>query len=152
LSDYAGRIIVLEWTSPVCPYTAAKYDSGAMQGLQQYAAAHHIVWLSIDTAAPGRAGYLSPAAARARMAKLHASVTAFLFDKDTRIARAYGAKTTPSFFLIDRHGKLAYQGSMDPEEAAAEPRNYVRDALAALIAGTAVTTPETPQRGCAVEY
>jgi hypothetical protein len=112
------------------------------------------VWLSIDTAARGRAGYLTPAAARARVAKLHATVTAFLFDKDTRIASAYGAKTTPSFFLIDRRGKLAYQGSMDAEESAAglKPENYVRDALAALIAGTPVATPETPQRGCAVEY
>jgi peroxiredoxin len=154
LRDYAGKIVVLEWTSPVCPYTAAKYDSGAMQRLQQYAAAHDIVWLSIDTAAPGRAGYLTPAAARARIAKLKATVTAFLFDRDTRIARAYGAKTTPSFFLIDRRGKLAYQGAMDAEETAADPtpQNYVKNALAALIAGAPVPKPETAQRGCAVEY
>jgi hypothetical protein len=43
---------------------------------------------------------------------------------------------------------------MDAEESAADvkPRNYVRDALAALIAGNPIATPETPQRGCAVEY
>ena len=154
LHEYAGRIVVLEWTSPVCPYTAVKYDSGAMQALQRYAAAHRIVWLSIDTAAADAQGYLTPAAARARIAKTQATVSAFLFDKDTHIARAYGAKTTPSFFIIDREGKLAYQGAMDAEVSAEnpEPRKFVQEALAALLSGSPVATPESPQRGCAVEY
>lgn len=153
LREYAGKVVVLEWTSPVCPFTAVKYDSGAMQALQHYAAAHDIVWLSIDTAAPDRQGYLTPAAARARIAKTGATVSAFLFDKDTRIARAYGAKTTPSFFIIDRDGRLAYQGAMDAEAAAdAEPQNYVREALAALLSGAPIAIAESAQRGCAVEY
>jgi peroxiredoxin len=154
LDDYTGRIVVLEWTSPVCPYTAVKYDSGAMQALQRYAAAHRIIWLSIDTAAPDRQGYLTPAAARARIAKTQSRVSAFLFDKDTHIARVYGAKTTPSFFIIDREGKLAYQGAMDTEATPehADTQNYVRDALAALLSGAPIATPESPQRGCAVEY
>jgi peroxiredoxin len=154
LNDYTGRIVVLEWTSPVCPYTAVKYDSGAMQALQRYAAAHRIIWLSIDTAAPDRQGYLTPAAARARIARTQATVSAFLFDKDTHIARVYGAKTTPSFFIIDREGKLAYQGAMDTEATPehADTQNYVRDALAALLSGAPIATPESPQRGCAVEY
>jgi peroxiredoxin len=154
LHEYAGKIVVLEWTSPVCPYTAVKYNSGAMQALQRYAAAHRIVWLSIDTAAADAQGYLTPAAARARLAKTQATVSAFLFDRDTHIARAYGAKTTPSFFIIDRDGKLAYQGAMDAEESAdnTEPRKYVLEALAALLSGAPVATPESPQRGCAVEF
>lgn len=154
LADYAGKVVILEWTSPVCPFTAVKYDSGAMQSLQSYAASQHAVWLSIDTAAPGRAGYLSAPAARARIRATHATVTAFLFDRDARIARAYGAKTTPSFFILDRRGHLAYQGAMDEEITPAHPdsRNFVHEALDSLIAGTAVATPETPQRGCAVEY
>ena len=57
LSDYAGKLVVLEWTSPVCPFTAMKYKSGLMQALQKYAASQRVVWLSIDTAAPDRTGY-----------------------------------------------------------------------------------------------
>jgi peroxiredoxin len=154
LRDYRGKIVVLEWTSPVCPFTAVKYDSGAMQALQRYAAAHDIVWLSIDTAAASAQGFLTPAAARARIVKTQATVSAFLFDADTRIARAFGAKTTPSFFIIDRDGRLAYQGAMDAEQTAAnpQPRNYVQEALAAMLSGAPVATPESPQRGCAVEY
>jgi peroxiredoxin len=154
LHDYAGKLVVLEWTNPVCPFTAVKYKSGAMQALQRYAADHGIVWLSIDTASPDKAGYLNAAAARARIAQTHATVTAFLFDLDGNIARSYGAKTTPSFFVVDRDGKLAYQGAMDDQVFAdqAQGHEYMKSALADLIAGHGVQTPETKAQGCAIEY
>jgi len=154
LSDYAGKLVVLEWTSPVCPFTAAKYKSGAMQALQSYAASHRIVWLSIDTAAPDRAGHLTAAAARARIAETKASVTAFLFDWDGRIARSYGAKTTPSFFIIGRDGKLAYEGAMNDDifDNSGAGADYVRSALDELVAGRPVKVPETQPQGCAIEY
>jgi hypothetical protein len=154
LRDYAGKLVVLEWTNPVCPFTAVKYKNGAMQALQRYAASHDVVWLSIDTAAPDKAGYLTPAGARARMAQTHATVTAFLFDLDGGIARSYGAKTTPSFFIVDRDGKLAYQGAMDDQVFAdqGQGREYMQAALADLVAGHRVKDPETQPQGCAIEY
>lgn len=154
LRDYAGKLVVLEWTSPVCPFTAVKYQNGAMQALQHYAASRQIVWLSIDTAAPDKAGYLSPAAARARIAQTHATVSAFLFDVDGHIARSYGAKTTPSFFVVDRGGKLAYQGAMDDQVFADDRagREYVKSALDDLLAGHQVQKTQTQPQGCAIEY
>jgi peroxiredoxin len=154
LRNYAGKLVVLEWTNPVCPFTAVKYKSGTMQALQRYAAARQIVWLSIDTAAPDKAGYLTPAAARARVAQTQAAVTAFLFDVDGNIARSYGAKTTPSFFVINRDGKLAYQGAMDDQVFADDGagREYVKSALEDLIAGRPVQKTETQPQGCAIEY
>lgn len=154
LHDYAGKLVVLEWTSPVCPFTAVKYKSGAMQALQRYAASRQIVWLSIDTAAPDKAGYLTPAAARARIAQTRAIVTAFLFDTDGNIARSYGAKTTPSFFVVNRDGKLAYEGAMDDQVFADQDvgSEYVKSALDDLVAGRRVQKTETKPQGCAVEY
>jgi len=154
LADYAGKVVVLEWTSPVCPFTAVQYDSGAMQALQRQAARHGAVWLSIDTSAPGRPGYLTPASARARIAKIHATVTAFLSDPDGRIGRAYGAKATPSFFVIDPRGRLAYQGAMTERGAdnAAKGPDLVAAAIEAIDAGRPVAVPETEPYGCAVEY
>jgi peroxiredoxin len=154
LRDYAGKLVVLEWTNPVCPFTAIKYKSGAMQALQRYAASRQIVWLSIDTAAPDKAGYLSPSAARARVAQTHATVTAFLFDVDGNIARSYGAKTTPSFFVINRDGRLAYEGAMDDQVFADDvsANEYVKTALEDLIAGRRVQKTETQPQGCAIEY
>lgn len=154
LRDYAGKLVVLEWTSPVCPFTAVKYKSGAMQALQRYAALQQIVWLSIDTAAPDKAGYLTAAAARSRIAQTHATITAFLFDVDGNIARSYGAKTTPSFFVVNRDGKLAYEGAMDDQVFADQDagREYVKSALDDLIAGRRVQKTETQPQGCAIEY
>jgi peroxiredoxin len=154
LHDYAGKLVVLEWTSPVCPFTAVKYKSGAMQALQRYAASRQIVWLSIDTAAPDKAGYLTPSAARARIAQTRAIVTAFLFDTDGNIARSYGAKTTPSFFVVNRDGKLAYEGAMDDQVFADQDvgSEYVKSALDDLVAGRRVQKTETKPQGCAVEY
>ena len=154
LRDYAGKLVVLEWTNPVCPFTAVKYKSGTMQALQRYAASRQIVWLSIDTAAPDKAGYLTPPAARARIAQTHATVTAFLFDVDGNIARSYGAKTTPSFFLVNRDGKLAYEGAMDDQVFADDSagHEYVKSALDDLVAGRPVQKTETQPQGCAVEY
>lgn len=154
LSDYAGKVMVLEWTSPVCPYTELKYRSGAMQRLQAQARRTGAVWLSIDTGAKDRLGYLSPKAAKARIAKLHATVDAFLSDPNGKVGRLYGAKVTPTFFILGKDGKLAYQGAMDdgPDSDDLKGRNYVRDALGDLAAGRPVRTSETRTYGCAVEY
>jgi AhpC/TSA family len=154
LSDYAGKLVVLEWTSPVCPFTALKYKSDSMQALQRYAASQQIVWLSVNTAAADRSGYLTPAMARARVVQTHAKITAFLFDRDGSIGRKYGAKTTPSFFIIDRRGTLAYQGAMDADALDANGRahDYVRSALDDLLAGQPVKVPQTQPQGCGIEY
>ena len=82
------------------------------------------------------------------------TVTAFLFDVDGNIARSYGAKTTPSFFVVDRNGKLAYEGAMDDQVFADDGagREYVKSALADLIAGRPVQKTETQPQGCAIEY
>ncbi|HET9161288.1 MAG TPA: redoxin domain-containing protein [Caulobacteraceae bacterium] len=154
LSDYAGKVVILEWTSPACQFTAAKYKSGAMQALQRKAAKEGFVWLSVDTGAPGKPSYLTPAQARARVAKLNAKVTGFLFDVDGKIGRAYGAKTTPSFFIIGKDGKLAYQGAIDDDWGGPGKtgKKYVADAIDDLAAGKPVRTPKTRQWGCEVNY
>jgi hypothetical protein len=154
LSDYTGKVVVLEWTSPACPFTQMKYAGGAMQALQAKAAAQGVAWLSIDTAAPDRAGYLTAAAARTRVAKTHARITAFLFDVDGRIGRAFGARTTPSFFIVGPGGKLLYEGAMDdaPSGETANSGDYVKAALDDIAAGRPVGTAETQPYGCAVEY
>ncbi|MBI3676815.1 MAG: redoxin domain-containing protein [Proteobacteria bacterium] len=154
LSDYRGSSVVLEWTSPVCPYVARKYGAQVMQKLQRYAHNKKVVWLSIDTANSSKPGFLTPEAANARIAKTGAIVSAFLFDTNSSIGRSYGARTTPGMYVVDAQGRLAYQGALDdvPETDHAVKRPYVRDAINDLSAGRQVATPETTPYGCAVEY
>jgi hypothetical protein len=153
LSDYRGKVVVLEWTSPACPFTLAKYKSGQMQDAQKAAARQKVIWLSINTSQAGRPGYLTPKMAKARVATTGAKVTAFLLD-DGKIGRAYGAKTTPAGYIIGRNGKLLYQGAFDDDDMFRGEihHNYVTEALDDLAAGRPVMTPESRQYGCPVEY
>jgi hypothetical protein len=147
LSDYRGSIVVLEWTNPVCGPTKRQYETGAMQKLQAKAAQQKIVWLTIDTAAPGKPGYLTAEGAKALTKARGAKISAFLFDPDGKIGRLYGAKATPSTYIVNPKGALVYQGAINGADGA-----YVETALAEVSVGKAVTTPFTPQRGCPVEY
>jgi len=154
LSDYRGKTVILEWTSPVCPYTANKYRHGLMQALQRRAARQGAVWLSIDTSSPGKPGFLTPAQAKARIKATGAVVTGFLFDHGGAFARPYGIRTTPSMVMIDGQGRVVYQGAIDqvPENTKPDGKDHISAALDDLKAGRAIRTPETRAYGCAVEY
>ncbi len=154
LKGQKGKVVILEWTSPACPYSQARYDDKTVQTLQRDAKAKGIVWYSVNTSRPKKPGYLTPKAAQARTTKEGASPSAFLLDNGGKVGRLYGARTTPSFFIVGKDGRLLYQGAID-DDAFAEgkaTRNHVREAMADIAAGKAVRVAETRPYGCAVEY
>src|SRR5882724_1031834 len=60
LADYKGKYVVLEWFNPECPFVKKHYGGGNMQKLQEEYTSKGVVWLSIDSAAPGKEGSLTP--------------------------------------------------------------------------------------------
>lgn len=157
LTDFAGKIVVLEWTSSDCPYSGKHYGSGNMQALQKKATKDGVVWLTVASSAPGREGYFTPEAARTWRAKVGSHATAILLDGEGRVGRAYNARVTPHMFVIDRAGRLAYMGGID-DRPYADPaslkgaRNYVTAALADLKAGRPVAQAVSAPYGCSVRY
>ena len=157
LSDFRGKIVVLEWVNEGCPYVKKHY-SGNMQGLQQAATAEGVVWLSIVSSAPGKQGYFPDgAAAKTWMDAKGAKPTTLLLDSDGAIATAYKAKTTPHMYVIDRSGALVYQGAIDDVPSAKvedlkTAKNYVAAALADVKAGRKVAVAYSQPYGCAVKY
>jgi peroxiredoxin len=157
LTDFAGKIVVLEWTSSDCPYCGKHYGSGNMQALQKKAVKEGVVWLTVSSSAPGREGYFTPAAARAWRAKVGSHATAILLDGEGVIGRAYNARVTPHMFVIDKAGRIAYMGGID-DRPYADPaslkgaKNYVTAALADLRAGRPVAQPVSAPYGCSVRY
>lgn len=157
LAEFAGKTLVLEWTSPSCPFVAAQYDSGSMQELQTWATGRGVVWLSVLSTHRSRSDYLSAdrAAEFVRARKL--ASTALLLDSSGAMGRAYGARTTPHMFVVAPGGALAYQGAID-SRSTTDPsvvrgsRNFVRAALDDLAAGRPVATPSTRPYGCSVGY
>lgn len=157
LSDFNGKIVVLEWTNHECPYVRKQYDSGNMQKLQQEAAADGVVWISVVSSAPGKEGNTTPAEANAIIEQQEAHPTHKILDSDGTIGHMYGAKTTPHMFVIDKAGTLVYAGAIDDDssfkpDSIATAKNYVRAVLEDLKAGRSVAEPSTQPYGCGVKY
>ncbi len=157
LSDFKGKLVVLEWVNYDCPFVKKHYDSGNMQNLQKKYTAKDVVWLSICSSAEGKQGNYSPEVINKRAKSAGASFTAYLTDADGKVGKMYGAKTTPHMYVIDTKGTLAYVGAIDdirstnPEDAA-KANNYVASALDALMEGKKVETSVTKSYGCGVKY
>jgi hypothetical protein len=157
LSTYKGKIVVVEWHNPGCPFTRKHYESGNMQKLQATYTGKGVVWLTVNSASKGKQGYLTAAEAPAAVAKEDFKGTAYLLDPTGTLGHAFGAATTPHMFIFDATGKLAYMGAIDAipsfdKEDIAKATNYVSAALEELLAGKPVTTAQTNPYGCSVKY
>lgn len=156
LADYAGKVVILEWTNHDCPFVVNHYRSGNMQALQKEAAAAGIIWLSVISSAPGEQGYVSGSEADRLTRERGAQPAAVLLDPTGTIGKAYGAKTTPHMYVIGADGTLLYMGAIDDRPTTSgDPktaRNYVREAMAAVTAGRALATAVTQPYGCSVKY
>src|SRR6516162_9254742 len=58
LSQYKGKYVVLEWFNPQCPFVKKHYGGGNMQKLQGEYTGRGVVWLTINSNAPGSQGSL----------------------------------------------------------------------------------------------
>src|SRR6266851_1177780 len=157
LSDYKGKYVVLEWFNPECPFVKKHYGSANMQKLQQNFTSKGVTWLTIDSAAPGKEGNLTPEQANKTAAKWNVHSTALLLDPEGKAGRAYGAKNTPHMFVINPEGKVIYEGAIDnkptpyPEDIP-QATNYVKVALDESMAGKPVSTPSSRPYGCSIKY
>jgi hypothetical protein len=157
LADYHGKFIVLEWTNPSCPFVHKFYDSGTMQKLQKEETAKGVVWLRINSGAPGHEGSQTPGEAAAYEKGEKVASTETLLDPTGKVGHTYGATNTPQMFVIDKKGDLIYAGGIDNKPSAdaddiATAKNYVTAALNEAMAGKPVETASAPPYGCSVKY
>jgi peroxiredoxin len=157
LAQYKGKYVVLEWFNPECPFVKKHYGSNNMQKLQEEYTAKGVVWLTIDSNAPGTQGNLTPEQAQKIITSWKTHQTALLLDPESTVARSYGAKNTPDMIVISPGGKIVYEGAID-NKATPNPNdipsstNYVKAALDESLAGKAVSNPTTKPYGCSVKY
>jgi hypothetical protein len=157
LADFAGKYIVLEWTNPQCPFVHKFYDSGTMQALQKEETAKGVVWLRINSSAPGMEGYQTVADIDSYVQANKVAATMTLIDPVGKVGHVYGARNTPQMFVIDQKGVLIYAGGIDnkPSADAADipmATNYVTAALDESMAGKPVSVPTARPYGCSVKY
>ena len=155
LSDYTkqGKIVVIEWFNSECPFVKLHHEKQTtMKDTASKFADKNVVWIAINSGAPGKQGHGKDADA-VKNWKLAYPV---LNDETGSVGKLYGAKTTPHMFIVDSKGILAYQGAIDNDaknEMAKDKKvNYVGQALTELTSGKPVSQAETKAYGCSVKY
>ena len=156
LSDYKGKIVVIESYNSDCPFCHNQYATGATQDLQKELAAKGVVWLMVNSVNPNNFSHRTPEQARQEWTSEKIAATAWIDDSSGAIGHLYDMKTTPHTFVIDKNGVLVYDGAMDnqpdPSHDPRTARNYVREAVDALLAGKPVEVSQTKPYGCGVKY
>jgi peroxiredoxin len=157
LSELKGNLVVLEWHNQNCPYVKKHYDSNNMQKLQAEWRNKGVKWVTVISSAPGSQGYVTPEEEAKYLKEKNASPDAVIMDTDGKIGSAFGAKTTPHMFIVDKAGLLVYNGAIDDKntsdaEDIPKSKNYVSAALGEAMLGKPVSVASTTPYGCGVKY
>ena len=157
LSDFEGKIVVLEWINFECPFVKKHYNSKNMQNLQAKYSKKDVVWLAICSSAKSKQGNFSNDEINERSKKHGANFTAYLIDENGKVGKMYGAKTTPHMYVINKEGKLVYAGGIDDTPSTdtddiETAKNFITAALDELLAGKRVSIQSSAPYGCSVKY
>lgn len=148
LDDYRdAKVLVVVFTCNHCPVAQA-YEPRLFGTARKYREMGvQVVAINVSL---NQADSLDNMKVRARE---HAYPFPYLFDGSQSSGRAYGATATPHVFVLDGQRRIAYMGAFDDNLDAAEvKKNYVVDAIEALLAGKSPPVRESLQRGCGILY
>src|ERR1700744_2516450 len=85
LSDYKGKIVVLESYNSDCPFCHNQYATGAAQDLQKEFTAKGIVWLLVNSVNPNNMSHRTPEEARKEWTDEKINATAWIDDSSGTI-------------------------------------------------------------------
>ena len=153
LADFKGKTVVLEWVNPNCPFSDRHAREKTMSNLVKKHG--EVVWLGINSTNADHSNFLQPADHQA-WAKKNGVNYAVLYDETGKVGKAYDAKTTPHLYIVDKAGKIAYNGAIDDDPSgrndAAKRTNYVDGGLIAELAGKDPAPASTKPYGCSIKY
>jgi peroxiredoxin len=142
LSDYRGRIVIVNFWSAECPHSERtdRYLTNLLEKKDG-----KVVLLAV--AANGNESILMlEEAARARRLPI------VLVDAEHTVADLYDAQTTPHVFVIDPEGLLRYRGAVDDVtfRQRQASRFFLEEAIDALSSGRLPDVTEMPAYGCTI--
>ncbi|MGO9469142.1 MAG: thioredoxin family protein [Isosphaeraceae bacterium] len=147
LSDVKEDIVVLVFLGNHCPVVKA-YEDRLIDFTNEYKdKGVKVVGISVNDLdsdrIPGIKTYM----------KEHKSNYIYGYDESQKIGHAYGATNTPQFFVLDKERKIRYTGAMDNSQNESNvTKQYLRDAVNALLKGETPAVEETRPMGCGVKY
>ena len=148
LADYKDKVVVLEWANSGCPVCQRHAKGGTASKVMGNFKDKPVVWVNIDSTGDAKADDCKKFATDNKLGT-------YLLDPTGATGKAYGAKTTPHVFVIDQKGNVAYMGAMDDDKDGSKgdkAKNYVKDAIDAVLKGSTVATATTEPYGCTVKY
>jgi len=142
LSDYLGKIVIVNFWSCECPHSE-RTDRSTMACLVQWG--DEVEMLSIASNRNESARSLDDVS-RSR------SIPKVLIDAGHVVADLYEAITTPHAFVIDRDGILRYRGAVDDVtfRQRKATRFFLEETVESLLDGHLPALMETPAYGCAI--
>jgi peroxiredoxin len=154
LADFAGKIVVMEWFNPGCPYCVNVYKGGVVADTisQLKALDSNIVYIAVNSTANKPEAEVRTESDE--FLKQHKVDVPVLMDYDGKIGHSYDARTTPHMFIIDDKGVLRYHGAFtdDPKGQNKQATNYVVNAVKQIKANETVEPSFVKSWGCSVKY
>ncbi len=161
LKDFAsGKVLVVVFTCNHCP-TAQYYEPR----LKQFVADYKDKGVSLVAIMPNdpqsvrldELGWTDLSDSFEEMkirARDHQFNFPYLYDGETEaVSRAYGPVATPHVFVFDQERKLRYAGAIDDSERVQHvTKQYLRDAVDALLAGKEPPLTKTKVVGCSTKW
>ena len=142
LSDYHGRIVIINFWSAECPHSE-RTDHSTMACLAKWG--EEVMLLPIAANRNESAHVVAEAAKERRLPTI-------LMDAELVVADLYEAVTTPHTFVIDRAGILRYRGALD-DVRFRQPivtHFYLKEVVEALLDKRDPPLQETLAYGCAI--
>jgi peroxiredoxin len=142
LSDYHGRIVIINFWSCECPHSE-RTDKAIMAMFVQWH--DDVTMLSIASNRSENAEALITAAKSRQLPSV-------LVDAQCFVADMYEAQTTPHVFVIDREGILRYRGAIDDVtfRNRTPSRFFLDEAVESLLKGHLPALTESPAYGCTI--
>ena len=154
LSQYKGKIVVLEFFNPDCPFIKRAHQNTDFKTLIRKAKAEGVIWLGVNSNAAGKQG--------AALDRNRKGITALgiefpiLLNPKGDVGKAYNATRTPEVVLIGREGTIEYQGAVDSSGGSNHARQavqpFLKIALKQYQSGQPVTAKKTKPWGCSIKY
>ena len=152
LADFAdAKALVIFFTCNHCPYVVGS-DEVTRQTAEKYAS-QGVKFVGINANSANTHPDDDYPHMVERMQE-HNFPWTYLRDESQDVALAYGALRTPHFYVFDGDRKLVYtgRGVDNPRETSKMTVNDLDNALAAHLAGKAISQPLTNPIGCNVKW
>jgi peroxiredoxin len=142
LSDYRGKIVIVNFWSCECPHSE-RADKAIMAML--------VKWQD-DVAMWSIASNKNENITDVKKASEARRLPTVLIDADCQVADQFEAQTTPHVFVIDRDGILRYRGAVDDVtfRKRTPSRFFLDEVVESLLAVHLPPLTESPAYGCAI--